>query len=173
MRVGITHEPQAKVDVTKVPTKTTQRRMMRMIIQTKRKTGEGRAAVRAASVDDTADVEPHDPDSEPVEDTTEHNNQDLNEHAESSHDADSNPCFDEITEDNPEDELEPWVDYITRATHKADDADSSKRNHVVDPQAEPELLEAGKDDCQTPRRPLDQSCLQLEPSYIKGTRNKT
>ena len=38
---------------------------------------------------------------------------------------------------------------------------NSKRNHVVDPQTEPDLLEAGKDDCQTPRRPLDQTCLQL------------
>ena len=28
---------------------------------------------------------------------------------------------------------------------------SSKWNHVVDPQAEPDLLEAGKNDCQTPR----------------------
>ena len=36
------------------------------------------------------------------------------------HYADSTPCFDEIPEDNPEDELEPWVDYITRATHHAD-----------------------------------------------------
>ena len=97
----------------------------------------------------------HDPDSEPVDDTTEHKNQDLNEHEESSHGADSNPCFDEISEDNPEDALEPCVDYI-----------SSKRSHVVDPQAEPDLLEAGKDDCQTPRWPLDQTFLQLEPSYI-------
>ena len=37
---------------------TTQRRMMRMIIQTKRKTGKGHAAAHAASVDDTADVAP-------------------------------------------------------------------------------------------------------------------
>ena len=59
--------------------------------------------------------------SEQGDDTTEHSNQDLNEHEESSHDADSNPCFDEIPEDNPEDELEPWVDHITRASRKADD----------------------------------------------------
>ena len=45
------------------------------------------------------------------DDTTEHNNQDPNEHEESSHDADSNACFDEIPEDNPEDVLESWVDY--------------------------------------------------------------
>ena len=64
------------------------------------------------------------PDSEQGDDTTEHNNQDPNEHEERSHDADSNPCFDEIPEDNPEDELEPWVDYIT---HKADDLLAAKR----------------------------------------------
>ena len=47
---------------------------------------------------------------------------------------------------------------------------SSRRNHVVVSQAEPDSLQAGKDDCQTPRRPLDQACLQLEPK--KGTGNK-
>ena len=52
---------------------TTQRRMMRMITQTKR-----------ASVDDTIDVEPHDSDNALVDDTIEHNDQDLNEHQESS-----------------------------------------------------------------------------------------
>ena len=44
-----------------------------------------------------------------------------NEHEDSSDDADSNPCFDEIPEDNPKDELEPRVGYTTRATRKADD----------------------------------------------------
>ena len=66
---------------------TAQRWMMRMIMQTNRKTGEGHAVAHAASVDDTANFEPHDPDSELVDDTTEHNNQDLKEHEESSHDA--------------------------------------------------------------------------------------
>ena len=92
-------------------------------MQTERQASTSCAAAQAASVsvDVTAGVEPHVPDSEQVDDTTEHNNQDLNEHEESSHDADSNPRFDEISEDNAEDELEPWVDYITRATHKADE----------------------------------------------------
>ena len=57
-----------------------------------------------------SDAEPNDPDSEQRDDTAEHNNQDPNDHEESSHDADSNPSFDEIPEDNPENELEPWVD---------------------------------------------------------------
>ena len=72
-------------------------------------------------VDVTADVDPHDPASERGDDTTEHNNHDLDEHDESSYLADSNPYFDEISEDNPEDELELWVDYLTKATQKADD----------------------------------------------------
>ena len=79
-----------------------------MIIETKRTTGKGHAAVHAASVDDTAHVEPDDPDSELEVHTTEHNHQDLNEHAESSHNADGNPTFNEISNDNPEDEPEPW-----------------------------------------------------------------
>ena len=86
---------------------TTQRRMMRIIIQTLRNTCKSH-------------IELHDPNSAPVDDT-ECDIQDLNQHEESSHDADNNPCFDEIPEDNPEDELEPWVDYNMRGTHKADD----------------------------------------------------
>ena len=83
-----------------------------------------------------------------MDDTTEHNNQDLDEHEERSHDADSNPCFDKIPEGNPEDEPDPWVDYMTRTKRRADIFFCSKRNHVVDPQTEPDLLEAGQDDCQ-------------------------
>ena len=55
--------------------------------------------------------EPHHSDSEHGEDTTERSNQDRNEHEES---KDSNTCFDEIPEDNPKDDLEPWVDYTKR-----------------------------------------------------------
>ena len=99
---------------------TTQRRMVRIVIQTKRQTGKCAAAAHAAGVEDTADVETHDPDSEQGDDTTQHNNQDLNEHEGSSHDADSDPCIDEIPEDNPDDDLEPWVDYMLTATRKAD-----------------------------------------------------
>ena len=74
-----------------------------LIIQTTKKTGKGHAAAHAASVDDAAGVEPHDPDNKPETD-----NQDLDEYEESSHDANSNPSFDEISNDNPEGELEPW-----------------------------------------------------------------
>ena len=149
-----------------------------MIVQTE-KTGKGREAAHASSVDDTANVELHDADSKPDDDTTEHNHQDLNEHEESRHDAGSNLSFDEISNDNPEDELQPWINYIAR--EKESNAQSgwfvsSKRIHVVDPQAEPDSLEAGKDDCRTPRKLLDQACLQLEPSSInqakKGIGNK-
>ena len=84
MRVGYIHEPHTRVDVTKIPTErqtqtlqrhsteemkrklqTTQQRMMTIIILTKRKTGTVHAAAHAAGVNDTVDVEVHDPDSEP------------------------------------------------------------------------------------------------------------
>ena len=84
-------------------------------------TGKGHAAAGAASVDVTPYVKPRDPDSEHGDDTTEHNNQDFNEHEESSHDAESNLCFGEISDDEPDDKLEAWVDHIARVTHKADD----------------------------------------------------
>ena len=48
---------------------------------------------------------------------TEINPQDSNEQGESSHDVDSDPSFDSV----PQDELGPWVDYLVRETHKADD----------------------------------------------------
>ena len=90
---------------------TTQRRMS--IIQKWRKHG--------ASVHDAAVAELHDPDSELKKATTEPNPQDPDEHEESSHDADNNPSFDEDPNDEPEDEVEPWVDHKVRATHKAVD----------------------------------------------------
>ena len=97
---------------------TTQRRIVRMIIQTKRQAGTSCAVAQAASasVDVIADAELHVPFSEQGDDMTEHNNQEPNEHEESSHDADSNPCFDEIPDDNPEDELQQ-----KRSPYKADD----------------------------------------------------
>merc|ERR1712136_328009 len=42
----------------------------------------------------------------------------------------------------------------------------SKGNHVVDPQTEQEKLETGKNDCQTPRRTLDEAYPPTEPSDI-------
>ena len=145
-------------------TQTKQRRMMRMIIQTKRerKSGKTPAAGLAVSVDSTADVETHDPDSEPVDDMTD--NQDLHKHEESSHDADSTPCFDEISEDNPEDELDLWVDYITRATCTANDLLAAcgitswirKQSQIYWRQASMIANHS--------TRLLDQTCLPLEPS---------
>ena len=111
----------------------------------------------------TADVEPHGPDCEQEDDTIQHNNQDLHVHEESSHDAESNPCFDEISEDNPEDELERT---------KRGRFVSSKRNHVVDPPTEPGLLEAGKDDYQTPDR-WTKLVSSWNPSNIKQEKKGT
>ena len=94
---------------------TTQRRMMRMIIQTKRKTGKRHAAPHAVNVGDTADVGPHDPDRLSTTTKTSTSTK------KAGTDADSNPCFDEISEENPEDELESSVDYVMRPTHIAGD----------------------------------------------------
>ena len=84
-----------------------------------------------------------DPDSEPVDDTTEHNNQD-NEHEGSNHHADSIPCFDESSEDNPE-QLDPRVRAHDESNAQSGRLACSKLNYVVDSQAEPDSLEAGKD----------------------------
>ena len=79
---------------------------------------------------------------------------------ESRHVADSNPCFDDISEDSPESRRRAGAvgRLLDDSNARSGRLDSSRRNHVVDPQAEPNLLEAGKDDCQTPRRLLDQAC---------------
>ena len=126
---------------------------------------KGHAAAHAASVDDTADHQLHDPDNEPEDDTTEHSHQDLNEHPERSHDAESNRLFDEISNDNPEDELVPCVDHKARAMRQADDSFAASEIPTWISQAELDLLEAGNNDCQTPRRPRVQACLQLESSH--------
>ena len=105
-----------------------------------RETRKGHASAHADSVDDTADVEPHGPHSEPVGDTTEHNNEDLDEHDESSHDADSNRSSDDTSADNPEDELQSRVDYMTMAMQKNRRLAGSTGNDVVDLEAEPDFL---------------------------------
>ena len=64
---------------------TTQRLMLRMIIQTKRQTEKGIAAAHDGNVHDVTDDEPQDP----------------NEQEESGHDADNVPRDDETTEDEP------------------------------------------------------------------------
>ena len=99
---------------------TTQRRTMRMIIQTQRKTKtKSPAATHATDVDEVAEDEPHNPDCEQEEDTTEARPQDTNKQEENNQDADSNPSFDSVPRDELEDELKLWVDYMLRATHKA------------------------------------------------------
>ena len=113
---------------------TAQRRMIRVIIQTNRYRGKGHAVAHSASVDDIADGEHHDPDSERVDATTQHHNPDPNEHEESSHDADSNPWFDESSEDYPEDKLERWVRQHNENNAESDRLVGIRRNRVVDPQ---------------------------------------
>ena len=76
---------------------TTQRQMIRMTEKEKNRSParrERRRYRRRRS--------PHDPVSEREDDTTAPN---LSVHEEYSHDADSNSSFDEVSNDNPEDEL--------------------------------------------------------------------
>ena len=60
----------------------------------------------------------HDSASEPEEDTTEAKQQDRTAQEGSGQDANSNPCFDSAPQDDLEDELEPWVDYMVRTPTK-------------------------------------------------------
>ena len=147
---------------------TTQRRMMRMIIQTKRQAGTSYAAAQAASasVDVTADAKPHDPYSEQGNDRTEHNDQDSNDPKRAPRPQQAQP----LLRRNPRRQSRKRARTVGRV-HTESNTQSGrlaniKQNHVVDSQAEPDLLEAGKDDCQAPRRPLDHARLQLEPSNI-------
>ena len=63
----------------------------------------------------------HTPRTSTEPDTTEADPQDPNQQEESNLDADSNPSFDTVPQDELEDELESCVGFIMRATHKADD----------------------------------------------------
>ena len=90
-----------------------------MIKKTRRRTGKGHAAAHAASVDGTADVVSHDPDSELVDDTTETKTSTSTSKATKTQTSTS--ASTKSQKDHPEDQLEPWVDHITRAMQKADD----------------------------------------------------
>ena len=63
---------------------------------------------------EVVDDELQDLDNDAEENTTGTKPQDPNEQEESSQDAD----VDSVPQDDLEDELEPWVDYMVRATHK-------------------------------------------------------
>ena len=58
-----------------------------------------------------------------------------------------------------EDEIEPWVGHTVRATHKADD-------FMTATETEHSMLETGRKDSQTPRRPLDKAHYKVEPSDV-------
>ena len=97
MRVDKIHEPSTRIDVTNLPTERLTRTLRRhsdpiASLRIMNLDDDGRneeespdnanksqALAHAASVDDTADVEPHNPDGEPEDDTTENNNKDFNE----------------------------------------------------------------------------------------------
>ena len=136
---------------------------MQSIIQTERKSNKCPAAAHA-SVDGAAEGEPHHPDNEPGDHTTEPHHEDPNEKEECSHDADSHPSFDGAPHDEPDDELEPWAVYRgVQATLQADDllvASGITSWILRQVKGARDLLEARKDDCQTPRRTLEAWTIQ-------------
>ena len=83
---------------------TTQRRMMRMITQTKNNS----AAAHSVNVDEAVDDEPRDTESVSEEGTSEANPQDPLEKDESNQDADSKSIFRQVPLGHSEHELEPW-----------------------------------------------------------------
>ena len=122
--MGNIHEPQAGVDVTNVPTEGQ--------TQTLRRHSDPIILPRTRNVDDDGRNEGEAPDNAMADDEDDHTRQrDTQENVTQLRvgvTADVGPPttptanrVDEISEDNPEDELEPWVDCTTRATHKADD----------------------------------------------------
>ena len=122
-------------DVMKKNLDTTRGRMMRMILQTKRKSSKASTAAHTVNVDEAVDDELHDPGSEPEEDTTDALQQDPNEQEDSNQDADINPSVDIVPQDDLDNELEPWFAHCkVRANHKVDGLLAATGNHVVDPQ---------------------------------------
>ena len=176
MRVGNIHEPQRRVDVTKIPAERQ--------TQSLRRNGDTISLPRFSHVDDggrdeeetpgntttSASVndtfELHDPDCALEGDKAEHHSQDFNEHEERSRDADSNP----FVRRSPRRQSRRRAGTMGRL-HSESNVQSRRlvgrrRNHVVDPQTQQDFLEAGKIDCQTPQRSLNKVHLQLESSDI-------
>ena len=82
---------------------TTQRRMVRMIIQTEKNRYSSRSCACREGRRHRRRRTPRPWQRTGGRDNTE----DLNELEESSHDADSTPCFDSVPQDDPEDDFEP------------------------------------------------------------------
>ena len=86
------------------------------------------------------------------------------EQEESRHDADSNPSFDNVPNDDIDDELEPCAEQRTRQTTCWQQMESRRGS-----------ADTGKIDCQKPRRTLDRSISKWKKRYQpsrKGTRSK-
>ena len=96
-----------------------ERRMMRTILQPKRKsiTYPQQHTPRPSKKSTTTNH--HDPEHELEEDTTEIKPQNPNLQEESNQAADSSLSYDGVLQGETEDELEPWVDFTVRPTHKA------------------------------------------------------
>ena len=144
---------------------TTQRRMMRMIIQTKRKPGKCRAASHAASVDDIADDELHDPDSESENETTEPNPKDPQRIRRKQSRRGQQSLLRQRTTIR--------VGRRTGTMGRLDNARNTRQMTCW--QTERDFLETGKDDCRTPRGTLDKASrrfgIPAQPNR-EGTRSK-
>ena len=129
------------------------------------------AAAHAVNDDEVTNDEPHDPDSKPEEDAIEAIPQGSREQEQSNQNADSNPnpSVDSVPQDELEDELEPWLGYIVCATHKAEDLLAQRGSRRGSTEGEQDVLKASKNDCQTLRRPLDKTHLQMEPNDVTPT----
>ena len=177
--MGNIHEPQAGVDVTKVPTEGQTQTLRRdsdpntplriRIVDSDgrneeeapdnataddegdhtdtRKKCKSHAVAHAVCVEDT---EPHDPDSELVDDTTEPRRR-------------QHPLLRRNLRRQSRRRAGTMCRPHNESNAQSGRFVSNKRNHVVYPQAELDSVVFGKDVGQTPRRSLDQACLQLEP----------
>ena len=73
----------------------------------------------------------------------------------------------------PHDELEPWVVYTVRAKHKADDLLAASGITLWILRQSQTYWRQARMIAKTPRRQLDQTCLQLESSDINQTEEGT
>ena len=87
-------------------------------------------------------------------------------------DAGSNHGFDDLPVDNLKDKLEPLVDHRTIETHKADDLSVARRIVPWIVMQSQIYWRQARMIAQKPRRPLDQTCLQLEHSKHQGYRKQ-
>ena len=154
---------------TKKNLQTTQRRVLRMIIQTERKIHQkSTAAAKAANVEVDVDDERQDPNSEPEDDTTKSIPQDIKEQEKvtatwTTPSISSVPQDDETTEDEPE----PWFEHSSRNL-EGGRRHESQRDQTMDPLTEQRILQTGQNYCHAPRRSLDMAHSETQQTKVRG-----